>query len=91
MRLPNSIACCNPLILAFAGISIAYLAASIVYVIVTTVCKYGTPFKDSLSASQRKIMKKSSDKRKKLFYSAFAVCIVCLGLLYGLAQQQSKA
>ena len=54
-------------------ITIAHFLASLVYLFVTTVFNFGTPFNDSLSVEQRKIKKESSRKRGLLTLSSFEV------------------
>ena len=72
---------CHPLVVILACLSIAYFAASIVYLVGVRIMKLGTPFKDSLTLEQRIIMEKSSRPRRNLFYISFMVALlvaVCL-------------
>lgn len=62
-------------------ITIAHFLASLVYLFVTTVFNFGTPFNDSLSVEQRKIKKESSRKRGVVFGIAFIICLLVLFIL----------
>lgn len=68
---------CSPVVAAFAYISIAYLGASILYLIIVWAMGFGTPFRDSLSEEQKCIMKKSKRNRS----ASFAVGIVITAAL----------
>jgi hypothetical protein len=70
--------CVVPTVLAY--FSIAYLAASFVYIMVSCIGRWGTPFKNSLSAHQLKLKKQSSIQRGCLFGISFAILLVVLFL-----------
>lgn len=59
-------------------VTISHFVASVVYMIVTKVFDFGTPFKDSLSPEQLEIKKASSRKRGLTFGISFVICLVLL-------------
>jgi hypothetical protein len=56
----------------------AYVVASIYYLITTRFI--GTPFRDSLTAKQLTIKKKSADVRRNIFYQGIIGSIVGLAI-----------
>lgn len=70
--------CVVPSILAY--FTLAYLTASLVYVLVTYIGRWGTPFKNSLSPEQLRLKRSSARKRGCLFGISFVVALIILFL-----------
>ena len=68
---------CTPFVAGLAYIAIAYMGASVLYLVIVALMGYGTPFKDSLSAEQKCIKEKSKLNRG----TAFAVGVLLMVLL----------
>lgn len=59
-----------------AAAAAVYASASILYLLFVALCDVGTPFKDSLSIQQRKILASSKRVRGKIFLASVAVSAV---------------
>lgn len=70
---------CGPLTGGLAYFALAYLLASVLYLIITRAC-VGTPFNDSLSAEQREIKASSARDRKRIFFVSILLAILMLAL-----------
>ena len=57
---------------------LVYLIGSIFYLVSTFVFNVGTPFKDSLTAEQQAIKKKSAKKRSLIFYGGIVLAIALI-------------
>lgn len=60
----------------FAYLSIAYIASSVYYMIMTR--KLGTPFNDSLTKEQREIKEKASRERKAIFCNGIMLSVILI-------------
>ena len=74
--------CCPWWVRLLAGVMVAYIAASLVYVLATR--RLGTPFNDSLTNEQRRIKSESSMKRGTMFGISFAVALALVLLCWGM-------
>lgn len=72
---------CSPLVAGLAYLAIAYLGASVLYLLMTNIMQFGTPFKDSLTAEQRRIMACSKKRRAAAFAAGILITGVTLLLL----------
>ena len=68
---------CNRVTAALAYLALAYLLASVVYVVVTKLT-LGTPFHDSLSDRQRSVLAESKARRRTVFLVGLAASVVAL-------------
>ena len=66
--------------MALAYAALAYILASVLYMVTTRVSNVGTPLKDSYSEEQLKIKKKSSRTRGAIFMGSLAVSVAVLAL-----------
>lgn len=73
---------CSWWVRLLAGVMIAYILSSIVYVLATR--HLGTPFNDSLTDHQRRIKSESSKKRGMTFGISFLVSLVAVLFLWGM-------
>ena len=72
---------CNIVLYGLGTLALAYLAACVVYLIITRFM--GRPFHQSLTPAQLAIKKRSAKKRGYVFWIAFFVCLVlCSGCAY---------
>lgn len=59
----------------FAQLSVIYVIACVIYLIVVKMCNIGTPFYDTLTDTQKKVKKESVAVRARIFL---------IGILFGL-------
>ena len=67
---------CSPTTMLLSKLAISYLIASVVYLVVTR--GFGTPFLDSLTEEQRRVMRTSKEKRGRVFYVSFLITLAIL-------------
>ena len=62
----------------FAYISLIYIMASVLYLVITNLSKIGTPLKDKIKQDPEllKIKNESSKKRGKIFYISLFISII---------------
>ena len=70
---------CGGVTTVLSYIGLAYLLSSLLYVIITF--RFETPFDDSLTDTQRSLMRESSKKRGVVFGVSFIVLISVLAVL----------
>mgnify|MGYP006258881503 CR=1 FL=1 len=64
--------------LAYAAL--AYLMGSVLYMLITRACQFGTPLKDSYSLKQQEIKKSSARNRGGAFLLALVISTVILAV-----------
>lgn len=67
---------CSPTTMLLSKLAISYLIASVIYLVVTR--GFGTPFLDSLTEEQKRVMKTSKEKRGRVFYVSFLIAFFLL-------------
>ena len=71
---------CSSPVLLFAGLGLAYVLASVIYLVATR--KMGTPFNDSLSPQQIELKKTSAHKRRTIFWISFGGSFLAVTTAY---------
>ena len=69
---------CSPLVAGLAYIALAYMGASVIYLVIVALMGFGTPFKDSLSEEQRCIMKRAKRNRGSAFAAGILIMVLLL-------------
>lgn len=69
---------CDTKVVVLAYLSMAYLCASLLYILLTMCGNVGTPFKDSLSEQQKQIEKEAKHVRGNIFLCSLIVSSVLL-------------
>lgn len=64
---------CNRLTLALAFAALVYIASAVVYLIAVRILNIGTPFKDTLSTSQRRTLADAKAVRGRVYLAALGV------------------
>lgn len=72
---------CSPVVAGFAYVALAYLGASLIYLVVVAILGLGTPFNDSLSEAQRYIKQRSARNRGLAFTFGVTTMVLLLLLL----------
>ena len=72
---------CHPAVAVLAYIATGYLGASVLYLVLTRCMGLGTPFKDTLSAEQRRVLAASKKSRGRVFGGSALICATLLLLL----------
>lgn len=67
---------CSTTTMLLSKLAISYLIASVVYLVVTR--EFGTPFLDSLTEEQKRVMKTSKERRGRVFYVSFLIAFLLL-------------
>lgn len=73
-------AACPIVVVVLACIAGGYFVANVFYLIGVRVLGLGTPFLDSLTPEQQRIMAASARKRRALFYVSFGIGLVVIGV-----------
>jgi hypothetical protein len=61
-----------------AYIAIAYMGASVIYLVIVALMGFGTPFKNSLSKEQQCIMKRAKRNRSSAFTAGILIMVILL-------------
>tara|TARA_B110000046_G_scaffold179644_1_gene209149 strand:+ start:543 stop:830 length:288 start_codon:yes stop_codon:yes gene_type:complete len=64
---------CSKKVYVLAYAALLYLGSSLVYLVGTTCLAYGTPFKDTLTVGQRRVLDGSKQRRRALFAAGVAI------------------
>lgn len=75
---------CNAITATLAYAALAYAITSVVYLVIARTTM-GTPFKDSLTEDQRRILAASKAERRRAFCIGVAFAVLTLGILRPLA------
>lgn len=69
---------CSPVVAGLAYIAIAYMGASVIYLVIVALMGFRTPFKDSLSEEQRCILKRAKRNRGAAFAAGILIMVLLL-------------
>lgn len=69
---------CSPLVAGLAYIALAYMGASVIYLVIVALMGFGTPFRDSLSEEQRRILERAKHNRGAAFAEGILLMVVLL-------------